>query len=105
MNKFSDIVKTVRSEAGLSQNEFATKLGVSSIYISKIETDKKEVSKKFVIKLADFIDVHPAALAPFLFYNPNVKESELTSIERQLICLGNQLQQKLIKNRVRKNEG
>jgi transcriptional regulator with XRE-family HTH domain len=105
MSKFSDIVKTVRSQAGLSQSDFATKLGVSSIYISKIETGQKEASRKFVQKLAYFVGIHPATLAPFLFYNPDVKESELTSIERQLISLGEQLQQKLIKKRLDKHEG
>ena len=105
MNKFSDIVKQVRTESGLSQSQFATQLEVSAIYISKIETDQKEASKKFVQKLADFVGVHPAALAPFLFLNPDVKESELSGIERQLISLGEQLQQKLIKKRVKNHEG
>jgi len=105
MNKFSDIVRQVRNEAGLSQSQFAKQLGVSAIYISKIETDQKEASKNFVQKLARYVDVHPAALAPFLFLNPDVKTTELSTLERQLISLGEKLQQQLIKKRVQKHEG
>lgn len=104
MNKFSDIVRQVRLEAGLSQSQFAKKLDVSAIYISKIETDQKDASKNFVQKLAKYVGVHPAALAPFLFLNPDVEVSELSSLERQLISIGEQLQQRLIKKRVQNHD-
>lgn len=100
MKKFSDLVKDIREQSGLSQNEFAIELGVSSIYISKIETDQKEVSKKFLSKLADFTGVHPSALAPFLYLNDDINPNELSPLERKLISLGEQLQSKLIKKKV-----
>ncbi|MEK7462687.1 MAG: helix-turn-helix transcriptional regulator [Patescibacteria group bacterium] len=100
MKKISEIVRNVRDESGLSQNDFARKIGVSSIYISKIETDQKEVSKKFLIKLAEFIDVHPSALAPFLFLNNDIDEYKLSEIERKLINLGENLQLSLIKKKL-----
>ncbi len=101
MKKFGDIVKTVRKKSGLTQDSFAKELGVSSIYISKIETDQKDVSKQFVIRLAEYVGVHPSALAPFLFLNPDVDESKLSDIEKKLIALGESLQIKLISKKFR----
>ena len=101
MKKFGDIVKTVRTKSGLTQDSFAKELGVSSIYISKIETDQKDVSKQFVIRLAEYVGVHPSALAPFLFLNPDVDESKLSEIEKKLIALGESLQLKLISKKFR----
>lgn len=100
MKKFSNLVKDIREQSGLSQNEFAHRLGVSSIYISKIETDQKEVSKKFLSKLADFTGVHPSALAPFLYLNDDINPEKLSPLEKKLISLGEQLQSRIIKKKL-----
>lgn len=100
MKKFSEVVREIRDESGLSQKEFADKLGVSSIYISKIETDQKEVSKKFLIRLSNLVDIHPSLLAPFLFYDEKLDSRELSSIEKRLFAFGEELQKKLISKRL-----
>jgi transcriptional regulator with XRE-family HTH domain len=100
MQQFSAIVKMVRSETGLSQDTFAKKLGVSTIYISKIETGQKEASKQFLSRLADFVEVHPATLAPFLYTNQDVKKENLGAVEKLLIQLGDELQKKLIQKKL-----
>lgn len=101
MQQFSDIVKLVRTESGLSQNQLAKELGVSAIYISKIETGQKKASKQFLSRLAKYLDVHPAALAPFLFLNNDVLPSRLGPVEKILLNLGDELQKQLINKRIR----
>lgn len=105
MKKFSEIVRTIRDGSGLSQNEFAKELGVSSIYVSKIETEQKEVSKKFLIRLAEFADIHPSALAPFLFFNDDIDESKLSDIEKSLVNFGENLQARLIEKKFTHEKG
>lgn len=103
MKKLSELVKSIREGSGLSQREFASELEVSTIYISKIETDQKEVSKKFLIKLASYLDVHPSVLAPFLFYDEKIDSNDFKLIEKALWGFGERLQKKLINKRL-KNE-
>lgn len=89
----------VRSEFGLSQSQLAKELGVSTIYISKIETGQKKASKQFLSRLAEYVDVHPATLAPFLFLNDDVQSSQVGVLEQMLLRLGDELQKQLIKKR------
>jgi len=100
MKKFSDIVKNIRDEAGLSQKDFAIELGVSTIYISKIETEQKEASKQFLIRLSDFVGVHPSTLAPYLFYDEHIDEERMTFLEKKLIEIVENLQTRVFKKKL-----
>lgn len=98
MYSFPTLIKMIRSEAGLTQAEFAAELKVSPVLIAMVESGQKPVSKNLVIKLASRLNVHPASITPFL-YEENVIESELSKVERQFMAIGAKLQQHLIKTK------
>lgn len=100
MYSFAELIKKIRKESGLTQAELAKILSISKILIVKIETGKKDASKKFIIKLAEKLDVHPSSITPFLFpHNP--KEENLSRIEGKLIYMGEKMQDYLIKKRAK----
>ena len=76
-------------------------LGVSTVLISMIETNQKEVSKKFLITLAEKMKVHPASITPFLFVNEDEPVRQHTKIEKHLAKWGEQMQELLIKDRAK----
>jgi len=101
MYKFPELIKEIRTEAGLTQSEFAVSVGVSPILIAMIESGQKEVSKNLLLKIADKLQVHPASITPFLygFDLKGRKEAELTTIEKQFLNWGLKLQTQLIKTK------
>ena len=87
----------------MTQAEFAACLDVSPVLITKLETGKKEVSKKFLIKLAKKLDVHPSSITPFLFISENFSnEQSLSAMEKRFIQLGEKFQLYLIRDRAKK---
>ncbi len=101
MHSFPDLIKKIREEAGLTQAEFAKSLEVSGVLIAMIETGQKEVSKNFLLKLAEKMDVHPSSITPFLFIRKD-EIKDLSSIEKSLMQWGEKMQEILIKNRSKK---
>lgn len=100
MYSFAELIKKIRKESALTQAELAKILSVSKILIVKIETGEKDVSKKFIIKLAEKLDVHPSSITPFLFPH-NSKKENLSMIEERLISMGEKMQDYLIKKRAK----
>ena len=99
MDTFPKLLKKIRNEAGLTQEDLARVLEVSTALIAMVETGQKEVSKNFVVRLANSLKVNPNSIMPFIF---DVNDSRnLSGIERQLIKLGEKLQIDLIKNRAK----
>jgi len=95
MYNFQDLLKQIRKESDLTQEELARALDVSTILISMIEIGKKEVSRNFIEKLAEKLDVHPSSIAPFVFTEDD--STNLSGVEKKLISVGEQLQTYLIK--------
>jgi transcriptional regulator with XRE-family HTH domain len=102
MLSFPELLKKIREEGKLTQDQMGKVLGVSTILISMIETGQKEVSKGFVIKLAEKLDVQPGSISPFLFIDKNGKEEKLSSLEKKLVDIGEKLQEKLINVRAKR---
>ncbi len=98
MYSFPELIKKIRTEAGLTQAEFAGELKVSPVLIAMVEGGQKPVSKNLLLKLADRLDVHPASITPFL-YTDNVQSNRLSGVEKQFLALGTKLQEHLIKNK------
>ena len=101
MYTFPELLKKIRSEASLTQEDLAKKLGVSTVLITMIETGQKEVSRGFIEKLAGVLDVHPSSITPFLFIKDDLNIKKLSSTEKSLILIGEKLQNFLIKNRAK----
>ncbi|MFZ2975421.1 MAG: helix-turn-helix transcriptional regulator [Candidatus Moraniibacteriota bacterium] len=101
MYTFSELIKKIRDEAGLTQADFADAIGVSAVLITMIETGQKEVSKNFLLKLADRMNVHPSSITPFLFINKENPISSNSKIERSFINWGEKMQTLLIKDRAK----
>jgi transcriptional regulator with XRE-family HTH domain len=98
MYTFPELIKQIRNEAGITQAEFAKAVEVSPVLIAMVETGKKEVSKKLLLKIAEQLDVHPSSITPFL-YDGSASDSNLSSIEKQFLALGTKLQDYLIKKK------
>ena len=99
MYLFPDLIRKIREEANLTQAEFAKSLNVSTVLIAMIETGQKEVSKNFVLKLAEKMKVHPSSITPFLFISKDEADNNLSVIEKNLIDWGEKMQKLLIKDR------
>ena len=99
MVTFDKLIKFIRREADLTQQEFAELLGVSTILIAMIENRSKEPSKKFVNKLAEKLEVHPSAIMPFVSFEEELAVEDFSGLEKKLLLLGQELQEKLIKKR------
>jgi len=101
MYSFPELIKKIRSEAGLTQAEFARTIDVSPVLIAMVESGQKEVSKKLILKLADGLKVHPSSITPFLYGDDANDNKKLSGIEKQFIDWGTKLQNHLIKNRAK----
>ncbi|MBI3818867.1 MAG: helix-turn-helix transcriptional regulator [Planctomycetes bacterium] len=101
MYTFPELLKQIRIEGNLTQEELARALNVSTVLISMIETKQKEVSKNFLEKLANSLEVRPSSIAPFVFMEKNHMQ-ELSNIERKLVAVGEKLQLYLIKTKSKK---
>lgn len=96
MHTFPQLIKKIRNSADLTQVELAKILDVSPVLVALVETEKKEVSKKFVKKLADALGVHPMSVTPFLFVAKDGSMEKLSAPERALLQFGEELQTLLI---------
>lgn len=101
MYTFPELIKKIRDEAGLTQTDFADAIGVSAVLITMIETGQKEVSKNFLLKLAEKMNVHPASITPFLFINKDNPVGSDSKIERSLLDWGEKMQTLLIEDRAK----
>lgn len=99
MYKFPELIRRIRNEAGLTQAEFANAVEVSPVLIAMVETGRKEVSKKLLLKIAERLGVHPSSITPFLYDSSNTDNENLSSIEKQFLTLGTKLQDYLIKKK------
>lgn len=100
MYSFPDLIKKIRASSGLTQEQLAKALDVSTILISMVESGQKEVSKNLIVRLSDILDVHPSSITPFLFAIDNSKN--VSSIEKKIIEIGEQFQDFLINNKAKK---
>lgn len=102
MYTFPELLKRLREESNLTQSELAAILGVSTVLVSMIETEQKEVSKGFITRLADKLGVQPASIMPFMFMAKEIAGKDLGAPEKALISIGERLQAYLIKKKAKK---
>lgn len=99
MYTFSSLLRFLRREAKITQKELAEILGVSKVLIVMIENNTKEPSKKFVLNLADKLKIHPSALMPFVSIEDEINISNYSGLEKKLLQISIQLQEKLLKKK------
>jgi len=99
MYTFIQLLKKIREESGLTQEQLAKVLGVSTILISMIEGGQKGASKSFVLRLANKLDVKPNSITPFIMIDEEMEANKLNGIEKSLVQLGEKLQVYLIKKK------
>ena len=56
------ILKKIREEKNLSQNQLAKKCNISQNYISELESNKHEATESIIIKLCKALAVDPNTL-------------------------------------------
>lgn len=98
MYSFPELIKKIRTEANLTQAEFAQAIDVSPVLIAMVESGQKEVSKKLLLKVAEALRVHPASITPFL-YGSTAENDSLSALEKQFLSWGTKLQDHLIMDR------
>ena len=96
---FPKLLKQIRIEADLTQKELAGILNVSHMLIVMMENGSRQPSRKFMETLATALNVHPMSLTPFIF---DENMDDLSSIEKKLLRVGEELQSKLILGRAKK---
>lgn len=101
MYTFSELLKAIRHETGLTQSAFARKLNVSAVLIAMLETGQKEPTKKFIENLANKMHVMPQSIIPFVYNINRYNEDHMSKLEKDLIKLGMKLQSDLIKKRAK----
>lgn len=99
MYTFPELIKKIRDEAGLTQAEFATAIGVSAVLIAMVETGQKEVSKKLLIKLAKKMNVNPTSITPFIFVGNKNPVETTSGVEQTFLQWGEKMQTLLIKHK------
>lgn len=102
MYTFPQLLKNIREQERLTQEELARAIGVSTILISMVETGQKEVSKNLVIKLANRLGVHPSSITPFVFTEKGEAPKKISKVEKAFIVWGEKLQDYLIKVKAKK---
>jgi transcriptional regulator with XRE-family HTH domain len=55
-------IKRAREEAGMSQEEVAAKAGISRVYLSELEGNKKSVSLSVFMRLSRAVNLLPSKL-------------------------------------------
>ena len=96
MNTLPTFLKRLRKASSLTQPELAEILGVSTVLISMIESGQKRSSLKFINTLAKKLKVHPGAIAPLAFNEVGADNEKISSLKRELLKIGNKLQNELI---------
>lgn len=96
---FPKLLKFIRAESWLNQEQFADKLWVSMAIIGMYECWSREPSKKIINKLADKLQISRFSLAPFI--TTEVMDIEdLSSIEQKIVNVWTKLQMKLIQKKI-----
>ena len=75
--KIGHYLKDLRNfKLGISQKEFAEKIGISKAYINLIENEKKQPSIELLTKIADFYDMPVQMLIFLSLSEDDVKENK-----------------------------
>lgn len=84
---WSNILKSYRLKANLTQEQLAEKVGISVKYISRIETAKSGIKTQTLIKYINTLGITPNAIYKTFIDNPDVQLS--IKVSEQIDYLSN----------------
>ena len=85
MAKFGERIRKLRIEAGMSQEELATRMGYSSkSTITKIEQGKRDVPQNKIVKFAEALGTTPGVLMGWVDEETNNNNDAIVGIVMQL---------------------
>ncbi len=61
-NNYGNRLREIRSLLGISQKDFASKMGIAASFLSEVEKEKTKPGYNFLIKLAEVFDINPSWL-------------------------------------------
>ena len=67
MNKLGDFIRNKRKNLALTQIEYADKIGITAVTLSKIENGE-EIGSNVLKKLAEFTNISPKVLREMMLY-------------------------------------
>lgn len=70
-------IAAAREAAGMSQQALGSATGVSKVFISNLENGLRKANLAHIVRIADALNVHPAALLPEPKMTPEVAASFL----------------------------
>lgn len=73
LNKLGEFIKNKRKNLALTQVEYAEKIGITNVTLSKIEQGE-EIGTVVLRKLARFTNVSPKVLREMMLYEINEQE-------------------------------
>ncbi len=76
--KIGQAIRRFRKAQGLSQEELAEKVGISTTHMSHIETGNTKLSLPVLVRLAEVLDVQTDSI---LFAQPSKKEQTLGALQ------------------------
>jgi len=82
---FGNVLKQLRSDRGLSQEELGFESGYHRTYISMLERGKKSPSLKTIFQLAKALDVDPSVIMErlqILAANSTIKKNPRSSVKK-----------------------
>lgn len=66
---FGEVIKKSREKLGITQAQLASKCGIGSIYISRMENSSEKIpSLKVCLRLAQFLKIQPEVLIQLAWY-------------------------------------
>jgi transcriptional regulator with XRE-family HTH domain len=82
---FGELLASLRKEAGLTQQEFAQKVGMSRSAIANIESGKQGVVLTSIFAFANALSKSPTELIPLVTLESKIKSVVTEDINRDLL--------------------
>ena len=85
----------------MNQQQFADFLGISKILLAMVESEVRDPSKEFILKLSRKLKIHPSVIFSIRAMEEEYQTTKPTRLEIDLMKLNLKLQNFLIKKRAK----
>lgn len=91
---YSRSIRLLRATLGLSQQELAKKVNLSSSLLSRIESGERTLSNANKVQIAKFLNLPSSVLDLFAIDSTTVNESEIKKIGEAIVKLSQTIHEK-----------